>query len=211
MKRSGPIKSDPEKQRAWQARGAAKYAEKVRSQPLQRRQSALPTTSPRSTETPVQPGTPKPFPRWLIAVPEQTGSPFRPDPKPAPKGKKKPRNDSGWRAEVMALHGEVCVRCGDTAHVQADHLWPRSQGGPSHPLNGLPLCGEFSRNTPGGCHPLKTASSIVIEPSWLLPEQQEWLASVGWVDWDADGNPFGRGMKHFGVRSRRAPGMKGGS
>lgn len=107
------------------------------------------------------------------------------------------RNDAPWRAEVLSRYGLACVRCGDQAHVQADHIWPRSQGGPSDPRNGLPLCGEFSKNTPGGCHPMKTASRIVIEPAWLAPDQIEWLADVGWVWWDADGEPMGRGRKHF--------------
>lgn len=97
----------------------------------------------------------------------------------------------------MAYRGEVCVRCGDTRNVQADHLWPRSQGGPSVVENGLPLCGEFSRNTPGGCHPMKTAGTIVIEPTWLTWQQILWLADVGWVKWGPDGQPYGRGWKHF--------------
>lgn len=158
MKRSGPIKSDPAKTRAWQARGAKAYADKERK-PLARSAGLERNGRGRST--------------------------------------KKRRNDSGWRAEVMEVHGEVCASCGDTAHVQADHLWPRGQGGPSDVRNGLPLCGEFSRNTPGGCHPAKTNGTIVIEPAWLRPEQIEWLAEVGWVAWDEDGQPYGRGWRHF--------------
>lgn len=163
MKRSGPIKSDPAKTRAWQARGAKKYADKQREREPQSRS-----------------GNVKPL---------EGGGRGR--------STKKRRNDSGWRAEVMAAYGPACVSCGDTAHVQADHMWPRGQGGPSDVRNGLPLCGEFSRNTPGGCHPKKTASTIVIEPEWLAPEQIEWLAEVGWVAWDDDGQPYGRGWKHF--------------
>ena len=110
------------------------------------------------------------------------------------------RNDSAWRQQVIDLHGHACAACGDTSHVQADHLWPRGQGGPSHPLNGLPLCGEFSATTPGGCHPLKTASILRIQPEWLLPAQVDWLAEVGWVTWDEHGQPLGRGWRHFTAR-----------
>lgn len=175
MKRSGPIQSDPAKTRAWQARGAKKYADRQRKEPQIQSGNAQLERKGRGRST------------------------------------KKRRNDSGWRKEVMELHGEVCARCGDTNHVQADHLWPRGQGGPSHVMNGLPLCGEFSRNTPGGCHPQKTASTIVIEPEWLLPEQIAWLAEVDWVAWDEDGQPHGRGWKHFGERTARSREEKGGT
>lgn len=121
-------------------------------------------------------------------------------PQPRSKNVKPRRNDAGWRAECEAKRGLVCRGCGDTNHVQMDHIWPRSQGGPSVVENGLPLCGEFSRNTPGGCHPAKTAGRIVIEFSWLDPDQVAWLAAVGWVAWDADGQPRGRGWRHFGRR-----------
>lgn len=164
MERRKPLKADPAKMKAWQARGAKKYADRQRNQP--QRPGLARSGRGRSS--------------------------------------KKKRNDSGWRREVMALHGEVCASCGDASHVQADHLWPRGQGGPSHPLNGLPLCGEFSRNTPGGCHPKKTAGTMLIRPEWLLPEQVVWLAEVGWVAWDADGQPYGRGWRHFGPRTVRA-------
>lgn len=171
MKRGGPLKADPSKARAWQQRGAQKYAarqrEKAVEEPQIRSENAQLRRSGRGRSS------------------------------------KKKRNDSGWRKEVMALHGERCAACGDTNHVQADHMWPRSQGGPSHVLNGLPLCGEFSRNTPGGCHPKKTAGTMVIQPEWLLPEQIEWLAEVGWVAWDDQGQPYGRGWKHFAPRTVR--------
>lgn len=111
------------------------------------------------------------------------------------------RNDAPWRNEVMATYGATCRSCGDTAHPQADHMMPRSQGGPSVVENGLVLCGEFSRVTPGGCHPAKTASRIVIRPEWLTPPQIAWLAQVGWVAWDDDGQPYGRGCRHFAARA----------
>lgn len=199
MKRSGPIKSDPAKTRAWQARGAKKYADRQRP-------SDIRPNDIQAIVTPKQSGLSEYRARQEAAralltdptVAEVVTARSEPRPQPKPKrSKKKPRNDSGWRAEVMARYGPACVRCGDRAHVQADHMWPRGQGGPSDVRNGLPLCGEFSRNTPGGCHPMKTASTIVIEPDWLAQEQIDWLAEVGWVAWDEHGQPYGRGWKHF--------------
>lgn len=55
--------------------------------------------------------------------------------------------------------------------------------------NGLVLCASH--------HQAKTESRMVIEPSWLEPDQLEWLKAVGWVWWDADGRPQGRGWRHF--------------
>lgn len=69
--------------------------------------------------------------------------------------------------------------------------------------NGLPLCGEFSTTTPGGCHPAKTAGRLRIEPAWLTPEQVAYLARIGWVAWDDDGHPYGRGWRHFTYMPRR--------
>lgn len=122
--------------------------------------------------------------------------------------RRKPRrNDSGWRAEVIARRGGFCRSCGDTGHVQADHIWPRSQGGPSVVENGLMLCGEFSRNTPGGCHPAKTEHRMLIERSWLDPDQIDWLRDVGRVWWDADGQPHGQGWRDFAPCT--VPGQRG--
>lgn len=103
--------------------------------------------------------------------------------------KRKTRNDGPWRKEVMATYGERCRSCGSTRWVQADHIWPRSQGGPSVVENGLPLCRE--------CHDAKTASRLLIQWSWLEDAQIAWLASVGWVAWDQAGQPYGRGCRHF--------------
>lgn len=68
--------------------------------------------------------------------------------------------------------------------------------GPSVVENGLVLCGPWSRVTPGGCHPAKTESRLLIDRRWLDADQIEWLASVGWVEW-IDGQPTGRGWRHF--------------
>lgn len=160
MERRSPLRADPDKQRAWQQRGAQKYAERQRTKTDQE--------------------------RTRRSAPQKRSRNVKPS-----------RNDGPWRAEVLRRYGTVCVSCGDSNHVQADHMMPRSQGGASDPRNGLPLCGEFSRNTPGGCHPAKTAGRILIRPEWLHPEQIEFLAEAGWVAWDADGQPYGRGWKHF--------------
>lgn len=82
-------------------------------------------------------------------------------------------------------------------------MLPRSQGGASHVLNGLPLCGPFSND----CHGKKTAGTLVIRWEWLDDEQIAWLAEQRWVYWDSTGEPLGRGRKHFG----RKPERKGAS
>lgn len=66
---------------------------------------------------------------------------------------------------------------------------PRGQGGPSVVENGLLLCRTH--------HEQKTLGRLKIEYRWLDPDQVAWLADVGWVTWDADGQPYGRGWKHF--------------
>jgi hypothetical protein len=99
------------------------------------------------------------------------------------------RSDGPWRAEVLARYGRGCVVCGDTRWVEADHIWPRSQGGPSDPRNGIPLCKEH--------HDDKTAGRLKFKPEWLLPDTMTYLADVGWVTWNDDGEPTGRGWRHF--------------
>lgn len=165
MKRGGPLRSDPAKIRAWQQRGAKKYADRQRDNAGNNIQANV-----------------TPQKQSRIA-------------------QRKRRNDSGWREDVLARVGRWCRSCGQTGQVEIDHVWPRSQGGPSHVLNGLPLCGPF------GCdaHGKKTRSEIVIEWHWLDAEQRAWLADVGWVSWDDDGQPHGRGWRHFGPRKSRRP------
>lgn len=114
----------------------------------------------------------------------------------SPRRAKPKRNDGPWKAEVHRRYGVVCVSCGATRDVQADHIWPRGQGGPSDPRNGLPLCGDFS-DTGENCHGRKTASTMVIRHEWLQQEQIDFLADAGWVRWDEDGQPHGRGWRHF--------------
>lgn len=123
----------------------------------------------------------------------------RAQPRPRAKRSKPARNDSPWRADVIARKGSRCVACGLYGYVEIDHIWPRGQGGPSHVLNGLPLCGSY------GCdaHGKKTNSTLKIEWAWLDDEQRVWLAENQWVAWDAEGQPYGRGWKHFGPRRVR--------
>lgn len=122
----------------------------------------------------------------------------------------KRHNDGPWRNACIERYGEVCRSCGDTAHVQMDHVIPKSQDSTARAdvENGLPLCGEFSRNTPGGCHPKKTRSELRFDPRWFEPEQIAYFARKGWVAWDAEGQPFGRGMNHFLPMAGRE--LKGG-
>ncbi|AMM44246.1 HNH endonuclease [Arthrobacter phage KellEzio] len=102
------------------------------------------------------------------------------------------QNDAPWRNDCIAEYGEWCRCCGSPHGVQMDHIWPKSQGGKNEVGNGLPLCST--------CHRRKTDSEIKIEWSWLTPLHLAYLKEVGWVDWDDDGQPFGRGWKHFGAR-----------
>jgi hypothetical protein len=80
--------------------------------------------------------------------------------------------------------------------MEVDHLQPRSQGGASVVENGLPLC--------RGHHAAKTAGRLRIDRGWLDPDQVAWLAEVGWVRWQADGQPQGRGWRHFEARGGSA-------
>lgn len=115
--------------------------------------------------------------------------------------KKRRRNDSQWRAEVLMIRGAFCRSCGDTHDLQADHVMERSQGGKSVVENGLVLCGPWSRVTPGGCHARKTESRMLIRYEWLDDDQIAWLQEVGWVWW-VDGIPHGRGCKGFAERKQ---------
>ena len=161
MRRGKPLRVDPEKQRAWQQRGAQKYEARQRK------------ASPR-------PGRGK--------VRRLGGT---------------RRNDAQWREDVLAAYGRSCVVCATTRWLQADHVWPRGQGGPSDVRNGLPLCEEH--------HRAKTEGRLRIRYEWLAEDQRAFLREAGWVWWDADGLPCGRGWKHFeerkgGTHGGREPG-----
>lgn len=90
--------------------------------------------------------------------------------------------------------------CG-SRDIEMDHIKPRGQGGKSVVENGIPLCGAWSKTVPGGHHQLKTDGVLKFEWAWLTPEQRTYLASIGWIDWDEDGNPVGNGLRHFNARS----------
>lgn len=135
------MKRDEGKLRAWQARGARRYAERQR------------------------------------------------EAAPRPQQRKRKPSDAPWREEAFALRGAFCRRCRRTWGLECDHLKPRSQGGASVIENALCLCSD--------CHRLKTEHRILVERSWLDADQIVWLAREGWVEWDADGEPRGRGCRSF--------------
>lgn len=139
----------------------------------------------------------KPFPQTSRSN-QQSPMPMA---EPAHKPSYRRRNDGPWRNAVVALRGAYCRGCLSTVWLQADHIFPRGQGGPSVVENGLMLCES--------CHRAKTESRIVIEFAWLDADQIPWLARIGWVTWDGDGQPRGRGWRHFGTRNVRVM-MKGG-
>jgi len=185
------LSSDPEKLRQWQAASQSRALEKA----LARMKAKGSKLAPRET------GRTAPIARsGSLQPPTGAAGAAKPGAKRAQKGPK--HNDSPWRAACIALRGEMCRSCGDTHHVEMDHVIPKSQR-PSlrHDVrNGLPLCGAFSRVTPGGCHPAKTAGTLEFQFGWFDADQIAFLAAEGWVDWDDSGQPFGAGMKHFGER-----------
>lgn len=169
------MKQDPEKHRAWQERSRLRAIERLREKGRK--------FAPREPQEP-----------------RRAPSGSNPVRKPArPKKSSQRPNDGPWRAACIALRGEICRSCGDTSHIEMDHVIPKSQDPTARAdvENGLPLCGAFSRNTPGGCHPAKTAGRLQFEWDWFDADQIEYLKAKGWVEWDPDGSPRGRGMKHF--------------
>lgn len=105
------------------------------------------------------------------------------------------KNDGPWRVNCLVKRGAYCRACGSTQHLEMDHIWPRGQQGPSIVENGLALCGAWGSC---GAHALKTAGQLLIERAWLDPDQIEWLAEVGWVEWDDEtGAVSGGGWRHF--------------
>jgi hypothetical protein len=123
------------------------------------------------------------------------GGGFGPSPKPEPPRRSKRRDDARWRHGCLAMRGWYCRVCAmppapnRPGPLEIDHIWPRSQGGPSVVENGLVLCRRH--------HADKTAGVLRIDRRWLDADQVAWLADVGWVEWDGDGSPLGRGWRHF--------------
>lgn len=180
-----PLQSNPEKQREWQQRSREKAKARALEKMRTKGNSLAPSSSPTERDA-------KPSKRRTTA--------------------KKRHNDAPWRNACIELRGEACRSCGDTAHVEMDHIIPKSQRGELRcdTRNGLPLCGAFSRNTPGGCHPAKTDGRLQFEFEWFDADQIAFLAEQGWVVWDAAGQPSGAGMKHFRPRRSLAADRKGG-
>lgn len=90
------------------------------------------------------------------------------------------------------------MECGDE-RVQIDHVIPKSQGGLYVPGNGVLVCGPFSvaSKFENGCHDAKTNSRLQYRRDQLHPVTIEYLDEQGWVTWDDDGQPRGRGWRHF--------------
>jgi hypothetical protein len=97
-------------------------------------------------------------------------------------------SDAPFRAEVLARWGNGCAVCGE-GPVQAAHLMAKSQSGPSVVENGLPLC--LLHHTAFDGYRLQLSWSV------LADVQRAWLAAAGYVAWDADGQPTGRGARRF--------------
>lgn len=101
-----------------------------------------------------------------------------------------------WAEAVLDLYGPYCIFCG-YRDIELDHIHPKSQGGLYVPGNGVPVCSWRSVTIPGGHHKAKTESRLKYPPSLLLPVTIEYLAAANWVAWDQDGEPYGRGCRHF--------------
>jgi hypothetical protein len=115
---------------------------------------------------------------------------------PQPRAKR--RNDSRWRAECIQLRGARCRGCGDTKDVQMHHVLPRAHGGESVVENGQPMCGPWTAvGPPGGCHAALTEHRMCNRREWLDDDQLTWLKERGWVWWDDEGVPHGRGSRGF--------------
>lgn len=55
--------------------------------------------------------------------------------------------------------------------------------------NGCMLCLD--------CHQKKTERKMLFRREWLDEDQIRWLAEQGWVAWDEEGIPYGRGSRGF--------------
>lgn len=106
------------------------------------------------------------------------------------------KNDAEWRKAVFALYGSRCRLRGVGTEVglcrgrlHCHHIRYKSQGGASVLGNGIPVC-DFH-------HSMVHARRILI-PKYVLEQVTlDHLRISGWVDWDGDGIPFGRGFRGF--------------
>lgn len=96
------------------------------------------------------------------------------------------------RLETIGLRGGYCRACGRAdLGLEMDHVIPRSQA-PQYAYdirNCTMLC--------PGDHQAKTEKRLQYRRDMLDPDQVAFLAEVGWVDWQDDGLPFGRGHRGF--------------
>ena len=107
------------------------------------------------------------------------------------------RNLAKWRKSVLNLNGHYCVagiKC--SGRLEAHHIIYRSQGGKEHAENGIPLCSEH--------HAAVHARTLLVDWRWLSKASLDYLADRGWVAWDEQGEPYGRGYKGFAALSSRA-------
>lgn len=99
-----------------------------------------------------------------------------------------------WRKSVLELYGPYCVvwqNC--RGMLEAHHVVYRSRGGADVPENGIPVCKKH--------HDQIHAGTLKVDPGWLSPQALDWLKSNGYVDWDDDGETFGRHHRSFAPRS----------
>lgn len=197
MKRGGPLGSDPAKAKEWQQRGAERYAERQRQKAREPRTVRGRDDHPRNA-----PHLQCPYDHdgKGVAPHCRCGAvwpcPENPVAEKAASSRRKPRrndSDAQWREDAVALYGEWCRACGARRRIEADHMFPKSQGGKpggkSDVRNCLFLCQYH--------HEAKTNGELLIQPEWLTLEQRAYLSEVGWVRWGDDGRPSGRGYKHF--------------
>jgi len=170
--------------RDWRARAARRYADKRAGE-----RRSIPTPEGAFSRANGE---------ALARLQRRAGIPVK---KPA-KTPKRRSSDGPWRDACIAAYGDRCIvpGCGDRA-IEMDHIKPRAQGGRSVVENGLPLCGSWSRTIDGGHHLAKTQGRLRFRPEWLTAAQQTYLAQIGWVDWDEEGQPFGEGWRHFEERT----------
>jgi hypothetical protein len=105
------------------------------------------------------------------------------------KTRKQRPSEAGFHREVMDAYGRRCAVCLDGGWVQSAHIVGKGQGGPTVVENGLPLCQAD--------HTAYDQYKLRLRFEHLTPTHRRWLAEVGYVDWDAGGQPFGRGHRRF--------------
>ena len=93
---------------------------------------------------------------------------------------------------MIELYGHRCVALelgGCRGRIEAHHVQYLSQGGRDVPENGIPLCTVH--------HQAVHSRRVLLRRRWLFGPAADYLARVGWVAWDDDGHPYGRGHRGF--------------